>query len=175
VPGERVPVSWKMSPESKARIERAAEESGRSMSQEIELRLEQSFEREDRAPALLEAVYGRRLADLLRLLGRTMQDAGLREAYGLPFERRTGPLLDWSDNKAAAREAVLAARQFIFTIGGDADLPHGDDSWGVHCAGMALSATGSAYGADPPAWFTAGREAAEHFRKAAIGEEKRRG
>ena len=48
MPGERVPMSFRVTPELKARIDRAAEHSGRSVSLEMELRLEQSFEKETR-------------------------------------------------------------------------------------------------------------------------------
>ena len=45
-PGERTPLGLRVTAETKRRIEAAAIESGRSISQEAELRLEQSFERE---------------------------------------------------------------------------------------------------------------------------------
>jgi len=45
-PGERVPVGFRITAQTKQKLEAAAIESGRSLSQEAELRLEQSFERE---------------------------------------------------------------------------------------------------------------------------------
>jgi len=44
--GERTPLSLRVTPKMKMDLEAAAIESGRSLSQEAELRLEQSFERE---------------------------------------------------------------------------------------------------------------------------------
>jgi hypothetical protein len=54
-PGERVPMSFRVTPELKAKMDAAAEESGRSVTQEIEFRLEQSF-RDDRIEAQLEEI-----------------------------------------------------------------------------------------------------------------------
>lgn len=45
-PGERVHLGLRVSPELKRRLERAAEQSTRSLSQEVEFRLEQSFQSE---------------------------------------------------------------------------------------------------------------------------------
>lgn len=43
LPGERVAMSFRVTPEMKAKLDTAAATSGRSLSQEIELRLEQAF------------------------------------------------------------------------------------------------------------------------------------
>src|SRR5262245_29627182 len=43
-PGQRVGLSLRITPETKARLEKAANRSGRSLSQEAELRLELSFQ-----------------------------------------------------------------------------------------------------------------------------------
>src|SRR5262245_23312551 len=45
-PGQRVGMSLRITPETKARLEKAANRSGRSLSQEAELRIEQSFQKE---------------------------------------------------------------------------------------------------------------------------------
>src|SRR3954447_5336639 len=57
-PGERVPMSFRVRPELKNRMDAAAAESGRSVAQEIELRLEQSF--------LIERLIETRLIDVMR-------------------------------------------------------------------------------------------------------------
>ena len=46
-PGERVPLSLRISPSAKKKLEAAAELNGRSLSQEAEYRIERSFDRED--------------------------------------------------------------------------------------------------------------------------------
>jgi hypothetical protein len=85
-----------MAPESKARIERAAADSGRSMSQEIELRLEQSFERETQAQHFSDLYFGRELAALLEVIGRAMRDAGAHAAA--QSARKGGGSFNWLDN-----------------------------------------------------------------------------
>src|SRR3954447_8910172 len=52
-PGERVPMSFRVTAETKRRMDEAARESGRSVAQEIEQRLDKSFER---GPLLDEAL-----------------------------------------------------------------------------------------------------------------------
>ncbi len=51
------------------RLDTAAAAAGRSLSQEIEMRLEQSFRDEDRAVLFSEAFYGPQLAGILQLIG----------------------------------------------------------------------------------------------------------
>lgn len=52
---KRIPIGFRTTPEFKAKIDAAAAASGRSLAQEIELRLEQSF-RDDRIEAQLEEI-----------------------------------------------------------------------------------------------------------------------
>jgi hypothetical protein len=66
-PGERVPLSFRVTPAFKAKIDRTADSSGRSIAQEVELRLERSFD---------DAMFPPQLAALLELVGRIMLDAG---------------------------------------------------------------------------------------------------
>jgi predicted DNA-binding protein len=69
-PGERVPMSFRVTPELKERMDRAASASGRSVAQEIELRLENSFrDQEDVIRAALVLAYGPQLAALSQLIG----------------------------------------------------------------------------------------------------------
>src|SRR4051794_16631558 len=75
-PGERVPMSFRVRPELKRRMDAAAAESGRSVAQEIELRLERSFEREALLLEVLELRYGSPLAGLLMAMGAAMDGAG---------------------------------------------------------------------------------------------------
>jgi hypothetical protein len=46
-PGERVPLSLRITPSAKKKLEAAAGLNGRSLSQEAEYRIERSFDRED--------------------------------------------------------------------------------------------------------------------------------
>ena len=54
-PGERVPMSFRVRPELKLMMDEAASKSGRSVTQEIEMRLEQSF-RDDRIESRLDEI-----------------------------------------------------------------------------------------------------------------------
>jgi hypothetical protein len=55
-PGERVTLGLRVTAELKNRIEAAANEKGRSLSQEAEFRLERSFDREDISKAVAKEV-----------------------------------------------------------------------------------------------------------------------
>ena len=72
-PGERVHLGFRVTPELKARIEHAAQVSGRSLSQESEFRLELSFQREDLLEDALKLAYGREISGILLFLGHVME------------------------------------------------------------------------------------------------------
>jgi hypothetical protein len=63
-PGERVTLGLRVTAELKNRIEGAANEKGRSLSQEAEFRLERSFDREELLPEVLTLAYGKALANV---------------------------------------------------------------------------------------------------------------
>ena len=69
----RVPLSLRVTPEVRSRLEEQANQSGRSISQEAEFRLEQSFKREDLLPDVLALAYGEPLAGFLMALGETIK------------------------------------------------------------------------------------------------------
>ena len=70
-----------MTPKRKREIESAAEKNGRSLSQEAELRIERSFEREDLFVEALTLQYGPSLAAILILLGDGMHAAGTSAGF----------------------------------------------------------------------------------------------
>jgi hypothetical protein len=61
--------------ELKTRLDGAAKWNDRSLSQEAEIRLEQSFHEEDWAKLFHDRVYGRQAAGLLELLGMAIRNA----------------------------------------------------------------------------------------------------
>src|SRR5262245_43088405 len=75
-PGERIQLGVRVTPEAKRRLEKAAAEFGRSISQEAELRLERSFDRDDLLNEVLSLAYGRQVAGILMLLGSVLPRAG---------------------------------------------------------------------------------------------------
>jgi predicted transcriptional regulator len=68
-------MSFRVTPRFKARLDQAAGESGRSLMQEIELRLEQSLEREHHLLSALELGFGRRAAGLMLAIGCLIKEA----------------------------------------------------------------------------------------------------
>ena len=74
--GERVPLGLRVTAGMKRSLDVAAERSGRSQSQEAELRLELSLAEERSALEALQLVYGPQVAGLLMALGEAMNDAG---------------------------------------------------------------------------------------------------
>src|SRR4029079_5578159 len=75
-PGERVHLGIRVTVEMKRRLEAAAAKTGRSQSQEAEMRLERSCERQDLLSEVLTLTYGRELAGILMMIGRVMHFTG---------------------------------------------------------------------------------------------------
>jgi uncharacterized protein (DUF1778 family) len=72
-PGHRVPLSIRVTPRLKELVDEAAEESGRSQSQEVEYRLERSFDRQELLLDVLTNAFGQQTAELLVVLGRALR------------------------------------------------------------------------------------------------------
>jgi TraY domain len=98
--GLRVPLSLRVTPESKRKLDAAAEKSGRSQSQEAEFRLERSFDRTDLLDEVLTLAFRKELAGLLLILGIAMADQGRRITDGKG---------DWTSDSVAYDAAVFAA------------------------------------------------------------------
>jgi hypothetical protein len=69
-------MSFRVTPAFKAKLDRAAEESGRSLMQEIELRLEQSLDHERHLLGALELGFGRQMAGLMLAIGYVIRGLG---------------------------------------------------------------------------------------------------
>jgi hypothetical protein len=76
---ERVPMSFRVTPGFKAKLDLAAKLSGRSLAQEIELRLERSFDEERHLTDALELGFGRSVAGLMLAIGYLVKEATLGE------------------------------------------------------------------------------------------------
>src|SRR3954454_12478893 len=74
--GQRVSLGLKVTPEIKNKLDTAAKANGRTQSQEAEVRLERSFDREALLLEVLELRYGSPLAGLLMAMGAAMDGAG---------------------------------------------------------------------------------------------------
>ena len=110
--GERVALSLRMTPDLKRRLDAVAEQHGRSQSQEAEIRLERSFERQDILSNALTLAYGERVAGLLIALGEVMADVGnrWRWEHGQPEEHWTSDPKVFSAAVQAGSAILTAAR-----------------------------------------------------------------
>jgi hypothetical protein len=132
-PGERVPLSLRVTPETKARLDQASTASGRSQSQEAELRLERSFREEELLPQLIAAAFGERFAGILLALGWVMNGTGLQAAVsGRVYEtpEAAGAFVraargGWIDDAEAFDVAVRAAGKLLSRF-----RPDGEESRG---------------------------------------------
>jgi len=88
----------KVTPEIKNKLDTAAKANGRTQSQEAEARIEQTFRGVDYLEQAMDLAYGPRLAVLLILIGRAMNEIG-RHA---PFPT------NWMDQAYLFDEAVAA-------------------------------------------------------------------
>src|SRR6266576_1167682 len=73
---KRIPLSLRITPRVKEWLVKEAAESGRSLTQEAEFRLEGSFLRQALFDEVLDLAYGPRLAGVIRLIGRVLTDTG---------------------------------------------------------------------------------------------------
>jgi hypothetical protein len=117
--GKRHPLNMRTTKETRLRLEKAAALAGRSLAQEVEARLERSFDRESLLPDVLELAYGSRLAALLVTIGEAMTDTGSLLGFAA-----TGTLegsRNWMDNPAAYDQARRAADRIL-----NASTPSGE-------------------------------------------------
>jgi predicted transcriptional regulator len=76
--GKRTPLGLRVTKELKQRLDEAAKASGRSQSQEAELRLEKTFEAQNAVFDALDLWLGRRLTGLVLAIAQTAQITGTR-------------------------------------------------------------------------------------------------
>jgi hypothetical protein len=128
--GKRVPLGLRVTPELKKRLDAAAEQSGRSQSQEAEFRLERSFDRGDLLAEVLSLHYGNELAGILMLLGGAMD-----VAYCVhPITRSW----TWAAHPVDYDEAVQAAVAILEALR-PRELPaSGDRAWPTLPSGIGV-------------------------------------
>jgi hypothetical protein len=91
-----------------ARLADAAAQSNRSISEEIEWRIQRSFLDQDRAIEALGLIYGRELAGLVLVLGEVMKEAGEQTAY--LAEHTLEAARNWMAHPFAFAKAAEAAK-----------------------------------------------------------------
>jgi hypothetical protein len=135
-PGERVGLSLRVTPDTKRALDTAAECAGRSLSQEAELRLEQSFRNQDLLFQVLDIAYGQHTAALLILLGEIIRQVNAATAVS------AGKLVDMSQswiNQPESRRQVLDAIRFVQTEIDPGEAPP-EDQTGREAAAMFIQA-----------------------------------
>jgi uncharacterized protein (DUF1778 family) len=118
---QRVPLSVRVSPELRDQIEKAAQQSGRSLTQETEIRLQASFAADRHLMDALDLAFGRQLAGLLTLLAHVMRQAG--RSAGFRSTNTLDGAEDWMLNAYASDQAIAAANTVL-----EAVRPEGDAS-----------------------------------------------
>lgn len=127
-PGERVQLSFRITPEIKKRLDEAAEHSGRSQSQEAEFRLELSFHREQLLIESMTLLFGRELAGLIYTLGVVMSRVGTVTA-----NRKMLGTTPWMVQPYPYDQAVRAAVSLL-----EALRPQGDPKLSVDVSAAGL-------------------------------------
>jgi hypothetical protein len=94
-----------------SRLAGAAAQSNRSISEEIEWRLERSFLDQSRAIEALGLIYGSELAGLLLILGEVMKEAGEQTAY--LAEHTLDGARNWMTHPLAFAKASEAAKAVL--------------------------------------------------------------
>ena len=121
--GERVPLGLRVTPELKAKLDSAAKDSGRSQSQEVELRLEQSLRSEGALYEALDLAYGRELTAVVLTLARALHFTGTRTAFVSKFTEEG--IEKWMSNPYAFDQAISAANVVLeaFRPEGKVEVP----------------------------------------------------
>jgi TraY domain-containing protein len=136
-PGERIGMSLRVTPDMKNRLDQAAQDNGRSLSQEAEVRLEQSFRDDDLLPQLMAAAYGERLAGVLMMVGAAMSLAG--RGTGTLTTLNAEGAANWMDHPWAFEQSRAAIDRVLDTV-----RPEGEASPPPAVTAMAAGSTGDA-------------------------------
>jgi hypothetical protein len=110
-PGERVPLGLRVTPDVKSQLDKAAEQSGRSQSQEAEFRLEQSFRDQRIFDEALTLAYGPEGAAILAMVGELIKSIG----FWAPQFAMVDAAADrkWIDDPFLFDEIVKAANRLF--------------------------------------------------------------
>lgn len=103
-PQKRVPLSMKIAPDLRSRLLSAAQSNGRTLTQEAELRLAQSFELADKSVAVLtEFLGGKENAGVVKLIANALIEVSESEG------------IHWSDPKADLAPYGMDLRDILST------------------------------------------------------------
>ena len=119
----RVPISFRVTPAFKAELDRTAAQSGRSLAQEVELRLDRSLEAQHWLRETLEFAFGRQAAALMLAIGCAVK--GTAE-LAMMLERPRPA--SWLSNAFAFGQVTIGINRLLQLIkpdGNASELPPG--------------------------------------------------
>lgn len=126
-PGERVPLGLRITPDMKRKLERAALKSGRSLSQEVERRIERSLDVDNH----LVIAHGARWSPLLFSASRGQIWVGLGEDpsdYGDEEYRETTVILETNPEDLKRLRNYFAGAPWPYDAS-NADISAAGDQW----------------------------------------------
>ena len=117
---KRVSLGLKVTSDIKSRLDEAAQLSGRTQSQEAEIRLTQSFEKASIAAGAMILAYGRTTTALAMILARAMHDAGTHA--GFLSTGTTEGAREWMTNPSAFDQVASAVAEVMDKIRPDGEV-----------------------------------------------------
>jgi predicted transcriptional regulator len=108
-----VPLGLRVTKELKAKLDQAAEASGRSQSQEAEFRLESTFNAENAVIDALDLAYGRYWTGILLALAKVGQHVGTRGVFLSQFTGEGYGVEDWLSDSYAYDQVVRAVNTVL--------------------------------------------------------------
>lgn len=109
--GKRHPLNVRTTFETRQRLEKAAIDSGRSLTQEAEVRIERSFHSEDFAVSALEMTYGAEIAGIALAVADVLHTAAIATRALLAHDVLDGS--GWMDDPVAFNNAVKGVQVLL--------------------------------------------------------------
>jgi hypothetical protein len=117
--GKRYPLSMRTTFDIRQHLEKASAASGRSLAQEAEVRIEQTFAAEKSLIEALSFNYGPELAFVMQAVGEAMKLAGAEAAF---YARAySNDARGWWDHPYAFTQAMQAAHAILTAVKPDGD------------------------------------------------------
>ncbi len=116
----RVNVTLRLRNQTKEALERAANQNGRSLSEESEQRPDASVRSEGTAEEMLDFAYGRPLAGILILAARVMRETGA--SAGFTSTHSLAGAANWPSDPYAFDQAVRAVIAVLETLRPDGEI-----------------------------------------------------
>jgi hypothetical protein len=105
---DQVQINVRMREALRSKLEQSAKTNDGSLNREIVDRLERSFDRQELLVEALTLAYGEKLAGLLMMVGRAMNEAGRLSGYALDLRASTDAWVDYPFPYQQASNAAVA-------------------------------------------------------------------